>query len=164
MPDRRQLRPVHRQYVRPEIRLGPKPGGLPVLENAVRGRCRIGVPGRENADEDIRAFDQVGAARYYHRRTNFCFKSTGQHADHDIAGLQCESWVSSASSRFKDAARKSWRSSSDHESDQSILPAGESVASRWARAVSSVAVSGARRRNASTSDASRGFSCMSMIL
>ena len=164
MTDDRQFRTMHGEYVRSEIRLRSKPGILPVVEKAVRGRRRFGRPGGENADEDIRAFDQVCATRNHHRRTYLGFDGAGKHADNDIAGLQREPSESSVSSRFKEALLKSRRSSSDQESDQSILQFGVTVASRSASADNSAAVSGARRRYASTNDASRGFSCISMVL
>jgi hypothetical protein len=126
--------------------------------------CLAWMLGRENAGEDIRTFDQICAAGNYHRPANLGFESASQHADRDIARLQRESSASSASSRFREAALKSRRSSSDHESDQSILLFGVNKASRSARADNSAAASGARRRNASTSDTSRGFNCISMVL
>jgi len=62
------------------------------------------------------------------------FPGAGKHANHDIAGLQCGSCDSSASSRLREAVLKSRRSSSLHESDQSILRWGDSAANRSARA------------------------------
>ena len=88
MAEGRQLRPVHRQHVYPEVRLGSKPGGLPILENAVGGGGRFGLLGSENADKDVRVFHQVCATGDHNSRANFCFDSAGQHANHDVAGLQ----------------------------------------------------------------------------
>jgi hypothetical protein len=83
----------------------------------------------------------------------------GKHANHEIARLQSGSSDSPASSRLREAALKSRRSSSLQESDQSILECGESAANRSARADNSAAVSGGSRPNTSSSDASRGSNC-----
>ena len=46
MTDDRQFRTMHGEYVRSEIRLRSKPGILPVVEKAVRGRRRFGTRGK----------------------------------------------------------------------------------------------------------------------
>jgi hypothetical protein len=108
-------------------------GGLPVLDEAVRGSRRLRRFGRQNPDKHIRALNQVRSTRNDHGRPNLCLHRTGKHADDNITGLQFESSVSSTSSRLRDAVLKSAKSSSDQESDQSILRLGESVARRSAR-------------------------------
>ena len=152
------------QQIRSELRLGAKACRLPVQEKAVRGSGRSGQLCRENSNEDIGAFDEVCAAGDHHRRADFSFLCASKHANHDIAWPQRDSSDSSTSSRLSEAALKSSRSSSDQESDQSILQFGVSVANRSASAESSAAASGGRRRKAFTSDASRGFNCISMAL
>lgn len=122
----------------------------------------FGQPGRENANENIGAFYEIGAAGDNHGRTDFGFQGVGEHSNHDIARLRWDSSDSSASSRLREAALKSCRSSSVQESDQSTLRCGESEAKRSARAESSAAVSGGSRRKTSSSDASRGSNCISM--
>jgi len=157
-----QNRAVHCQNIGPKERRRTQAGGLPILNGAVRGGGRRLLC--ENPDEQVRTFNQVGAAGNDYGGPNFRFHCCGEHSDHKISRLQLESSGSSASSLRKDAVLKSTRSSSVHESDQSMLWPGESVASRSASADNSAAVSAGRRRKASTSDASREFSCISITL
>ena len=162
MADDGQLRAVCCQHVGSETGLGAKAGSLPLHEKAVRGCGRFGRLCREDANENVGALYQVCAAGDHHRRADLGFQGASKHANHYVAGLQCDSSDSSASSRLREAALKSFRSSSVQESDQSIRWCGESAANRSARADNSAAVSGGSRRKTSTSDASRGFNCISI--
>jgi hypothetical protein len=62
-----------------------------------------------------------------HGRPDLGFLCTDQDAHHDVARLQSRSSDSSESRRRSDAALNSFRSSSDQESDQSILRFGVRV-------------------------------------
>ena len=78
-------------------------------------------------EENVGAFHQVCAAGDHHRRADLGFQGAGKHANHHIAGLQCDSSGSSVSSRFREAALKSFRSSSVPESDQSMVALNSST-------------------------------------
>ncbi len=151
-----------RQNVRSEARLCAEPGGLPILENVVGLTRRSGQLRGENPHQRIRALGKISRARDDHGRPDLGFLCADKDAYHQIARFQSRSSESSASKRLKDAALKSFRSSSDQESDQSILWLGASSANRSASADSSVAASGGKRRKAPTNKASRSFSCNSI--
>ena len=116
----------------------------------------------QDAEQNIGSFNKVGAACDHHRRPNLCFQGARKRANDDITGLQRGSSGSSASSRRTEAAVNSFRSSSDQESDQSILVFGRSAANRSAKTAISDAASGGRRRNACNSEVSRALSCCSI--
>jgi len=162
MADYAQLRTVSSQHVGAETRLRAESGRSPVLENVIRRARRSRQLRGENPYYGIRTLGEIRAARDHYGRTDLGFLGADQNADHHVAGRQSRSSDSSASRRRRDAALKSFRSSSDQESDQSIRWFGASSASRSASADSSEAVSGGRRRNASTNDASRSLSCISI--
>jgi len=157
-----EFRPADSQNVCTEPGRRAKPCGMPIRKKVIRGRCAWRRFRREDADEHIRSFFKIRAARDDHRRTDLCFYGSRQHPDNDVSCLQCSSSDSSASSRRMDAAVNSLRSSSDQESDQSTLAFGWREAKRSASAVNSAAASGGRRRNASTRDASRALNCNSI--
>jgi hypothetical protein len=136
--------------------------GLPVLEDVVGGGRRSGQLRGEDPYQRIRSFGEIRGARDDHGRPDLGLQGTDQDTDHYIARPQSRSSDSSASRRRRDPALNSFRSSSDQESDQSILWFGASSARRSASADSSVAVSGGKRRKASTNEASRSFSCISI--
>jgi len=162
MADYAQLRTVSSQHVGAEARLCAESGRSPVLENVISRAWRSRQLRRENPYHCIRTLGEINGACDNHGRPDLGFLGADQNADHHVARLQSTSSDSSASRRRRDAALKSFRSSSDQESDQSIFWFGASSASRSASADSSEAVSGGRRRNAPTSDASRSLSCISI--
>ncbi len=118
--DHRQFRAMGRQEVRSEAGLCAESRGLPVLEDVIGSGRRSGQLRGENAYHDIRSFGEIRGARDDHGRPDLGFLCTDQDTDHDVARPQSRSSDSSASRRRRDAALKSFRSSSDQESDQSI--------------------------------------------
>jgi len=162
MADYAQLRTVSGQHICSEARLCAESGGAPVLEDVISRARRSRHLRRENPYHRIRTLSEIRRARDDHGRPDLGFLGTDQNADHHIASLQLRSSDSSTSKRRRDAALKSFRSLSDQESDQSIRWFGASSASRSTSADSSEAVSGGRRRNAPTNDASRSLSCISI--
>ena len=151
MADHRQFGAMGCQYVRSETGRCAKSGGLPVQQNVICGRECSGQLRGENSDRHIWAFHKVSTARDHYGRADFGFKGAYQNPNHYVTRCQFGSSDSSASRRLREAALNSFRSSSDQESDQSIFRFGVSPANRSARADSSAAASGARRRKASTS-------------
>ena len=121
MADYAQLRTVSSQHVGAEARLRAESGGSPVLENVISRAWRSRQLRRENPYYCIRTLGEIRGARDNHGRTDLGFLGTDQNADHQIARPQSRSSDSSVSRRRRDAALNSFRSSSDHESDQSIL-------------------------------------------
>src|SRR5580704_7502333 len=119
-----QLRAVHCNYIGSEVRLG-----APTRTQSV-DVVGFGTFCRQNAHQNIGALDKVRATCNHNRGANLCFQCAGQHAHRDIARVQLGSSDSSASSRAKDADLKSCKSSSVHESDQSIVPCDGSAANR----------------------------------
>ena len=162
MADHRQFRAMGRQHVCPEAGLCAKSGGSPVQQDVICCGKRFRKLRGENPDQYIWTLCEICGARDHYGRPDLCFLGADKHPDHHVAGLQSRPADSSASRRRSDAALNSLRSSSDQESDQSILRFGASSANRSASADNSVAVSGGRRRKASTNDASRSFSCISI--
>jgi hypothetical protein len=162
MADYGKLRTVSSQHVGAEARLRAESGGSPVLENVISRARRPRQLRRQNPYYCVRTLGEIRGARNNDRRTDLGFLGAHQNADHHIARPQPRSSDSSVSRRRRDAALNSFRSSSDQESDQSILWFGASSANRWASADSSVAVSGGKRRKASINEASRSLSCISM--
>jgi hypothetical protein len=150
------------QHVGSEARLCAESCRSLVHEEVISRAWRFRQLRRENPHHRIRTLGEIRRARDDHRRSDLGLLDTGQNADHHIARLQSRSSDSSASSRRNDAALNSFKSSSDQESDQSIFRFGARSGNRPASADSSVAVSGGRRRKASTNDASRSLSCISI--
>ena len=95
----------------------------------------------ENSKKDICAFGEVGGARDHNRRADLRLLGADEAADHNVARLQSRSSDPWVSRRRRDAALKSFRSSSDQESDQSMIVSERSVANRSAGADNSIAVS-----------------------
>ncbi len=91
------------------------------------------------------------------------FDSALEDTDNHVARLQSIPSDSFASSRRTEAARNSRRSSSDQESDQSILRSGASEARRSINRDNSMAASGGSLRNAPSRDASCEFRRISII-
>lgn len=164
MADYAQLRTMRRQHIGAETGFRPESGRSPVQKNVICCSRGIRQLHGENTDQDVWAFGEVRCARDNDGRPDFSLASTGQNANDHIPRPQPWPPDSSASSLRSEAALKSFRSSSDQESDQSIFRFGASSASRSVNADSSEAVSGGRRRNASTNNVSRSFSRMSMSL
>lgn len=162
MADHRQFRAMGCQYVCSEAGLRAESCGTPVQENVICCSRRPWHLRGENPDQHIWTLGKIFGACDDHGWPDLGFLGADQDADHHVARLQPRSSDSSASRRRSDAALNSFRSSSDQESDQSILRFGASTANRSASADSSVAVSGGRRRKASTNDASRSLSCISI--
>lgn len=121
MADYAQLRTVSSQDVGAEARLRAESNGSPVLENVISGAWRSRQLRRENPYHCIRTLSEISGARDNHGRTNFGFLGAHQNADLQVARPQSRSSDSSESRRRRDAALNSFRSSSDQESDQSIL-------------------------------------------
>ena len=164
MADHRQFGAMGCQHVSSKTGHCAKSGRLTVQQNAI---CGCECPGQlrgENSDQHIGVLLKISAARNHCGRADLGFKGAYQNPNHHVARRQFGSSDSSASRRLREAALNSVRSSSDQESDQSIFPFGVTPANRWARADNSAAVSGGRRRKASTSDASRALSCISITL
>ena len=146
MADHRQFGAMGCQYVRSETGRCAKSGGLPVQQNVICGRecsgqlrpAHLGVPQGKYCSRSLRP-------------GGLWFQGRHQNPNHYVTRCQFGSSDSSASRRLREAALNSFRSSSDQESDQSIFRFGVSPANRSARADSSAAASGARRRKASTS-------------
>ena len=136
---------------------------LPVLEDGIGRALRPGQLRGENRHHSIRTLGEVRRARDHHGWPDLGFLGADQYADHHIARRQSRSSDSSASRRRREAALNSFRSSSVQESDQSILWFGASSANRSASADNSVAASGGKRRKASTNEASRSLSCISIF-
>ena len=164
MADHCQFGAMGCQHVSSEAGHCAKSGRLPVKQNVICGCECSGQLRSENSDQHIGALHKVSAARNHYRRADFGFKGANQNPNYHVAWRQFGSSDSSASRRLREAALNSVRSSSDQESDQSIFRFGVSPANRWARADNSAAASGGRRRKASTSDASRALSCISITL
>lgn len=121
MTDYAQLRTVSSQHVGAEARLRAEPGKSPVLENVISRAWRSRQLGREYPYYCIRTLGELCGARDNHGRTDLGFLGADQNADHHIARTQSLSFDSLVSRRRRDAALNSFRSSSDQESDQSIL-------------------------------------------
>ena len=162
VPDDGQLRAVNGQHICAKVRFRPKPSRLPVVKDAISGRSRLGRSSRENPNQDVGAFDEVGCAGNDNGRADLRFDGTLEDADYHVAWLQSRPSDSLASRCRTEAARNSLRSSSDQESDQSILRSGARAARRSIKRDNSMAASGGSLRNALSNDASWEFrrTCM----
>ncbi len=146
------------------MRFRSEPCNLPVLKTTVRG-CRRNRPSRcQDSDQGVWTLSEIGGACDDNGRTNLCCYCALKDANYDVSWLQSASSASLISSRRTEAARNSFKSSSDHESDQSILRSGASEASRSINRDSSPAASGGSLRNAVSKDASCELREASMIL
>ena len=160
----RQFRPMNGQHIRAKVRFRPEPSGLPVSKAIISGRRRRRRTRCENPNQDVGAFTQISGACDNNGGANFGFDGALEDTGHDISRPQSTSSASPSSSRRTEAARNSLKSSSDQESDQSILRSGANAANRSINRDSSVAASGDSLRNAVSKDASCEFRETSMIL
>ena len=152
------------QHIRAKVRFRPESSGLPVSKAIISGRRRRRRTRCENPHQDVGAFTQISGACDNNGGANFGFDGALEDTDHDISRPQSTSSASPSSSRRTEAARNSLKSSSDQESDQSILRSGANAANRSINRDSSVAASGDSLRNAVSKDASCEFRETSMIL
>lgn len=148
---------MHRKHRSAKVGLRAEPRHSPILEGVIRRRKRFWYSGRQNPHQDVGPFRQIRSAGDDNRMPDFRFYRAFENSNNNIPS------ASLSSSRRSEAARKSLKSSSDQESDQSILRSGATAPSRSMSRDSSPAASGASLRNAVIKDASCEVTDISMI-
>src|SRR5436190_8357298 len=104
--------------------------GLPVDEDVIRG-CRLRrYSAGEDTHDNIWSFGEVGRTGDDDGGTDLSLDGAWQRRENHVSWLQRVSSISCSSMRRALSAVKASRSSSDHSSDQLIVAAAPSSASR----------------------------------
>lgn len=154
---------MHRQHIGTKVGLRAEPCHLPILKGVVRRPRRFGDTRGQKSHQGVGAFLQMGCAGDDNRRPYLRFHRAFEESNNNVPRLQSVSSASFSSSRRSEAARNSFKSSSDQESDPSILRSGAKAPSRSISQDNSPAASGASLRNAVSRDASCEVIEISMI-
>ena len=118
----------------------------------------------ENSHQDAGTFSEISGAGDDDGGPDFRLYGALEDTNYVVARPQSTSSDSLSSSLRTEAARKSLKSSSDQESDQSTVHSGASAAKRSISRDNSPAASGGSLRNAVSSDTSCEFRRVSIIL